>query len=333
VVDRRALGQFGREPLYNTQAVVQRTGVPADTFRAWERRYGIPHPHRAPTNERLYSERDIAVIRWLRDRTDEGMTISRAIQRLRLEHPDLFATSADALPAMGPPPTPRMNDLSQRLVEAVVEFNDAHAERVIDESLALFSVEETCLGVIQPALVTLGELWERGKIPASVEHFATRIVQRRLAAIFTLVASASGHGTIVAACAPGEEHEIGLLMLATFLARRGWRVVLLGAGVPIDDLVLAIRRVRPDVVCLSAAMESAAQHALAAADAILAAVQPAPTVVYGGRAFSQAPAQLAHPALHLDGTPDEIAGHIARIVAARAARGQARRHDPTRLDT
>ncbi|NJL05538.1 MAG: MerR family transcriptional regulator, partial [Chloroflexaceae bacterium] len=73
------LTQFSDIPIYNTKAVSQETGVPADTFRAWERRYGVPRPHRTEGGHRLYSERDIAVIRWLRDRTAEGMTISQAV--------------------------------------------------------------------------------------------------------------------------------------------------------------------------------------------------------------------------------------------------------------
>ena len=68
--------------MYNTRAVAQTTEIPADTFRAWERRYGFPRPYRARDDRRLYSERDIGAILWLRDRTAEGMTISQAIQRL-----------------------------------------------------------------------------------------------------------------------------------------------------------------------------------------------------------------------------------------------------------
>src|SRR3712207_3544429 len=71
---------YSSEPRYNTKAVVRETGVPADTFRAWERRYGVPIPHRTATGQRLYSERDIAIIRWLRDRTAEGLTISQAVR-------------------------------------------------------------------------------------------------------------------------------------------------------------------------------------------------------------------------------------------------------------
>ena len=73
------------EPIYNTSAVARRTGVPADTFRAWERRYDIPRPGRTSGNQRLYAERDIATISWLREQTASGMTISQAIALFRLQ--------------------------------------------------------------------------------------------------------------------------------------------------------------------------------------------------------------------------------------------------------
>src|SRR3712207_5260618 len=78
---------YSAEPRYNTKVVVRETGVPADTFRAWERRYQVPVPHRTATGQRLYSERDIVIIRWLRDRTLEGMTISQAVRLLGEEVP------------------------------------------------------------------------------------------------------------------------------------------------------------------------------------------------------------------------------------------------------
>src|SRR6476661_5141680 len=73
------LAQFSPAPVFNTKAVARETGVPADTFRAWERRYGMPRPQRTPGGHRLYSQRDVAIIRWLRDRTEEGVNISHAI--------------------------------------------------------------------------------------------------------------------------------------------------------------------------------------------------------------------------------------------------------------
>ncbi len=75
--------QYSDAPIFNTKAVVQQTGVPAPTLRAWERRYTLLSPERANNAYRLYSERDIAMIRWLKERVDEGIAISQAIALFR----------------------------------------------------------------------------------------------------------------------------------------------------------------------------------------------------------------------------------------------------------
>ena len=78
-------------PTYNLKAVVQETGLKADTLRAWERRYNLPRPQRTPSGHRLYSDRDIEILKWLVLRQEEGLSISRAValwRRLESEHPD-----------------------------------------------------------------------------------------------------------------------------------------------------------------------------------------------------------------------------------------------------
>src|SRR5260370_33274253 len=77
------LERYADNPIFNTKGVVKQTGVPAPTLRAWERRYDILSPERANNDYRLYSERDIATIHWLKKRVDEGMSISQAIALFR----------------------------------------------------------------------------------------------------------------------------------------------------------------------------------------------------------------------------------------------------------
>lgn len=77
------LAQYSDLPMFNTKAVVQQTSVPAPTLRAWERRYKLLSPERANNDYRLYSERDIVMIRWLKERVDNGMSISQAIALFR----------------------------------------------------------------------------------------------------------------------------------------------------------------------------------------------------------------------------------------------------------
>ncbi len=62
----------------NIAAVARRTGIGADTLRKWERRYGVLRPNRTTGGQRRYDERDVARVKWLRDRLAEGFRISEA---------------------------------------------------------------------------------------------------------------------------------------------------------------------------------------------------------------------------------------------------------------
>ena len=52
----------------NIAALSQRTGIPPDTLRKWEQRYGVLQPDRTAGGQRRYSELDVARIEWLRER-------------------------------------------------------------------------------------------------------------------------------------------------------------------------------------------------------------------------------------------------------------------------
>ena len=73
-------------PAFNLKAVVRETGLKPDTIRAWERRYGVLSPGRSNGGYRLYSERDIATLRWLKNQVDAGVSISRAVALLEIRH-------------------------------------------------------------------------------------------------------------------------------------------------------------------------------------------------------------------------------------------------------
>src|SRR5512142_1560167 len=79
---RKLLNEYADEPTYNMKAVEQQTGISAATLRAWERRYALVEPKRTASGYRLYSDRDVALLRWVRQQMDEGLTISRVVAML-----------------------------------------------------------------------------------------------------------------------------------------------------------------------------------------------------------------------------------------------------------
>ncbi len=270
------------EPIYNIKAVVQQTGIPADTVRAWERRYGVPQPQRTETGRRLYSEQDIATIRWLRERTAKGMTISQAILQLR-------SLGDEAFVAVAPehdygPRNPGV--LTDELLHALLDFDEPVATKLAEEAFSIYRVEEVFTQVFVPVLVEIGERWHRREATVAQEHFASHFVHRRLSAMFQAYTPSTRRATIVTAGAPEEQHELGILMLSVFLARRAWHVVHLGANVPIADLLQTVERLRPALVCLSASNARTAQTLIAAVNAINLLEPPRPLVAFGGSPFN-----------------------------------------------
>lgn len=279
------LSQFSDKPRYNTKAVAQETGVPADTFRAWERRYGVPQPQRTEGGHRLYSERDIATIRWLRDRTAEGLTISQAIALMSdgsESNLSWLNTAVDTEPHT-------WDRLRSRLFSALVDFDSTRSEQILGEAFALYPLEEVFLRLIQPTMVDIGESWHNGRLSVTAEHFATQFVRRKLAGLFNTYNVTDGRGLLLVGCAPSEQHDLGALMLAVFLVRHGWQVIYLGPEIPLRDMLDTIRHLQPDLVCMSASTTETAMQLLELGRAVQVLPPPVPLYGYGGRAFNLNP--------------------------------------------
>ncbi|RMD75407.1 MAG: MerR family transcriptional regulator [Chloroflexi bacterium] len=306
------LSQFSDKPRYNTKAVAQETGVPADTFRAWERRYGIPRPQRTEGGHRLYSERDIATIRWLRDRTAEGLTISQAIALMN----DGSETGLSWLNTAVDTEPHTWERMQARMINALTDFDATRAEQILGEAFALYPLEDVFLKLIQPVMIEIGEQWHAGRISVTAEHFATQFIRRKLSSLFNTYNVTEGRGLVVVGCAPSEQHDLGALMLAVFLVRHGWQVVYLGPEIPVRDLLDAVRHIQPDLVCLSASTTETATQLLEIGRALQQVPPPTPLFGYGGRAFNLNPV-LTHkmPGTFLGRDAQEAVENVASLLS------------------
>ena len=239
------------EPRYNIRAVESLTGVPAPTLRSWERRYGFPTPVRTLTARRLYSDDDVRTIRWVRDQTERGLSVAQAIA---------WAQAGGS--AHGPAAsTPSMSASPEALVQAILagvsRYDDeAAVEAALAAALAHYPADRVLLNVMTPALVEVGEQWARGELSVAGEHFFSNIIRRRLLGLLAAQPAITPRMTAALACLPGEQHELGLLMLALFLRWAGARVLYLGADLPMRDLIRLTRTRDVDVLCLSAGSEA-----------------------------------------------------------------------------
>ena len=215
--------------------LARRTGVTPDLLRAWEQRYGLLSPARSPGGFRLYSRDDEARIRRMTELIGQGLSAAEAARQART----------------APEPLPRspVSDIAGQLCAALDSFDDQAAHAALDRLFATVSVEAALAEVLIPYLHDLGKRWAAGSASVAQEHFAASLIRGRLLGLARDWGTGPGP-TVLLACLPGEDHDLGLVAFGVLLARRGWRVTFLGADTPLDALADTIRTLDPALVVL-----------------------------------------------------------------------------------
>jgi MerR family transcriptional regulator, light-induced transcriptional regulator len=288
--------------VYNIKAVARLTGVAADTLRRWESRYNILSPQRSTGGYRMYSQRDVDTIRWLKARVEEGLTISRACDLLRTRQDTDLSDGRGALSTGGALRGPAAGAasagvralpvLADEMLTWLESMDETHAGQVMTEALSLYTVEQVVEELVYPVLVEVGERWMRGDWSVVQEHFASAFMRDRLANLLHASPQNAGGRVALVACAPEELHEIGALVIALYLRRNGYRVIYLGQNVPLDSLVSMVRTLRPAVLCCSATRPDTAANLRPLAgliDELHRQTGYRPVLVYGGLVFNRQP--------------------------------------------
>jgi DNA-binding transcriptional MerR regulator/methylmalonyl-CoA mutase cobalamin-binding subunit len=281
---------LSKNPTYNLKAVLKETGLKADVLRAWERRYGLPAPERTQGGHRLYSEFDMALLKWLLLRQAEGLSISRAAEmwkeQLLLGHDPLAETALTAKTPGPAPLTTGIEALRAGWLAACLEFNEAAAEQTLNQAFALYPVETVCTAVLQRGLAEMGNLWYENRASIQQEHFASALAMRRLDTLLAASPAPTRPQTVLIGCPAAEWHTFTPLLLALFLRRNGLNVIYLGANVPATCLAETVTMVKADLVILAAQQLISAGN-LQEAVGLMAA--RGATVAFGGRIFSLQP--------------------------------------------
>jgi DNA-binding transcriptional MerR regulator/methylmalonyl-CoA mutase cobalamin-binding subunit len=244
----KALRRPATAELFPIRTVSSLTGVNVITLRAWERRHGLIRPTRTPTGHRLYRREDIELIQRALRLLDKGMGISQVKNSLER------ATSRPATSPDSP-----WGSYQARMLGAITRFDEDDLEDAYSQALSIHPIEQVTQQLMMPLLQELGDRWERGEGSVAAEHFFSVYLRNKLGARFHHRGKGGSGVRLLAACLPGDQHDIGLLLFALTAHDYGLRPVLLGANMPLDELAAPIRHADCRGIVLSGSATPAPQ--------------------------------------------------------------------------
>ena len=209
-----------------TNAAAVMLGISPNTLRSWERRYDFPKPHRSPGGHRQYSLSDIEALRVTMAETHNvSSAISLAHER-----------------GAGPP-TPA------RLAGAFCAFDEDAADRLLEESLGVRSVERT----IEEVLIEAVQAQFDGGATTVEYEFAWRHATGWLSAQRRLAPPATRPEGIMIfdASAPCDLDALYAQALELVLRRAGLRTLSLTPAVELTRVGRALRALDPKAVVLT----------------------------------------------------------------------------------
>ncbi len=211
-----------------THAAAAMLGVSPNTLRSWERRFGYPMPRRTAGGHRQF---DLGEIEALRQAFAETHNVSSAISIARERG------SGPSSPA--------------RLGSALRRFDELEADRILEESLAVRSVERTVEEVLLPSVDCLAA--ESGGSGSAELGFALRWGTGWLAAVKRVAPGATRpEGVLIFdASGPCDIDALHAQALELCLRRAGVRTLLLTAELDASRLAHVLQALSPRLVVLT----------------------------------------------------------------------------------
>lgn len=231
----------GLFPIRTVSAV---TGVNPITLRAWERRYNLLIPKRTPKGHRLYTKEDIELIERVTALLNQGMAISQVKPLLQKEQT----------------PHSKQKDLSTQdiwqtyhdmMYKAIAAFDENRLDSIYNDALSLYPVDIISSRLITPLLQTVGENWKQSDSGIAEEHFFSVYLRNKLGARIQHMNLRTTGPMLLVACLPGEQHETGMLLFSQAATNFGYRTLILGANLPLEQIPAVLKKRSCDAVVLS----------------------------------------------------------------------------------
>jgi len=273
-------------------SLAKAAGVPVETLRTWEQRYGFPVAERKPSGHRVYALSNVTRLRRIADAIARGHRAGAVVGATDAELDRLLSATAS-------PGEPELSSLNpskasvQELLAAVEAFDADRLTAALWSDWGRLGPIGFLQSTVAPLIERVGREWEEGRMEIRHEHFLSERLGDVMRAIRLPLDLTARGPMVVCATLPGEAHALGLQMVALLLASAGIRVLYLGTEIPPPELGRLARELaaRAVAISVSAAADGAAvkRHLTRLREALPRPVQ----VLVGGRGAPAGRADVA----------------------------------------
>lgn len=154
-------------------------------------------------------------------------------------------------------PVKDSGSLEEKITQAITQGDRDGIVALLERALAQgFSAQELVDGIMIPAIVRVGDLYEKKMFFLPQLMAAAETMKKGLGFLEPLLTKEvmKNKGKIILATVKGDIHDIGKNIVALLLRNYGYQVIDLGKDVSASDILNAARKENPDVIGLSALM-------------------------------------------------------------------------------
>lgn len=234
-------------------ALSRATGIPVETLRTWENRYGYPVPERKPSGHRVYALASVPRLRRIAEALARGHRAGEVVTASDHDLEALLGTlSGAATPKtfVATAPTAETVDIPE-LLASVERFEADRLTRILLGDWARLGPLPFLETRIVPLIRATGDAWEQGRLEIRHEHFLSERVGDLLRSLRLPFEERARGPLVVLGSLPGEAHALGLQMAALVLSALGCRVLFLGTEVPVPEMAALARDLGARAVALS----------------------------------------------------------------------------------
>lgn len=275
---------------YPIRVAARLAGIPVETMRAWERRYGAVAPARTDTARRMYTAEEVERLSLIARLVGAGYSVGSVASRATAELRELAGEPRERSDADEDIPSWVADSVNERLIQSCLDATSlmdvARLQAILTESMQVAGAPGLFDDIVSNVMREVGARWERGTLSVAHEHVATSTVRQALGwlhSVFGAMRSDQPAPGLVATTLPGELHELGALMASVTAASVGWRTTYLGPNSPVPDIVTAVEAARASVVAIGISGHLQAEVAMRDLRSLRRRLPDDVTVVIGGR--------------------------------------------------